>query len=361
MKIKIEKKLIAQALQDTTILTKGNISLPILANVFIESSGKGVVLKSTDLSSGITFFCEAEVIEEGEMCISGVNFSEYINTLENGEILLQSNKEELLVEQKGSRAKFGLVSSSEYPNFLPELKKNIIEVDSRELGLAIKKSVISVSIDDSRPVLTGLLFKKKKEGEMMLVGTDGYRLSISGFKYKGEWNRDVLVPAKPLNMLFKEEGMVKIGYDEKGSQIVIEGESKSILIRVIQGDYPNFVKIIPENENTIIRVAYEDLLRGVLQTAVFARQNANIVRFEVKKKLKLSTQTGYVGSGEAEIEAKITGEEVLTAFNFRYLKEFLASQKGEEIEIFMNGPLSPVKLTIDNDRDFLHIIMPVKI
>ncbi len=132
-------------------------------------------------------------------------------------------------------------------------------------------------------------------------------------------------------------------------------------VRLLQGDYPPFEKIIPTTHTTRIEVGKEAFLQGVQQMAVFARQNANTVTMEVEKSLKLATQASYIGSGSTEAEAKVEGEPMKVAFNYRYLRDYLAAVEDGLVTIILNGPLAPVKLLSAGATHFLHIIMPVKV
>ncbi|MGI5828388.1 MAG: DNA polymerase III subunit beta [Patescibacteria group bacterium] len=363
MEIQVSQPQLLKALHTVTGLARPNMQLPVLSNVLLDVGGGSMILKATDLNSGVSQ--RIDVIGDGstKMLVSAAQFFEYVQTLLPEPLAISNKAGSLVIEQGGSRASLPLAEADEYPDFSPDQTSKGAEMEATPLLESIKKSMVAVAEDDGRPILTGLLFKRDKKGGLLnIVGTDGYRLSVCAVKYKGEWERDLLVPAKSLNSLLKgvETESVEVGFDSKNNQVWLRAGERSIVLRLLEGDFPDFGRIIPVNHATEVVVDRDAFARAVQQSAVFARQNANVVRIGIEKTLCLSAQGGYIGSSSVEVDAKISGEGLSAAFNYRYLREYLAVLGDGDVSIAFNGPLAPVKFVANSDPTFTHIIMPVK-
>jgi len=363
MKIKISKNELIEPLTVATGLCRKASAMPALSSVLFLMKEEGLEIKATDLNSAMSQVIGAELVEgkEGSFGVNGALLLEYLQNLEPGEISLTLKGEWVMIEQGGSKAKIPLVKTDEYPDFEINERNLGVKIKTEDLNQAVKRALISVSSDESRPILEGIYFKKKKE-RVLVVGTDGYRLSVSEIDYQGEWSEDVLISAKSVAELIKgmKDEWIELGVDKKNNQVIVKNSKRRLGFRLIIGDYPNFEKIIPEGGLTKVEIDKDSFSSMVAQVSVFARQNANIIKMDIGKKMKLSTQSGYSGIGEVVGDCAIKGEEVSIAFNYRYLKEWLTLVKEGEVRMVINGSLSPVKF-YSSESDFCHIIMPVKI
>mgnify|MGYP000941013132 CR=1 FL=1 len=364
MKITVPQTDLVKALQAAVTLTKANAQLPVLSNALLSFQKDKATLKATDLSSGISLDLTINGEGEGKILVPVAQFLEYVQTLSSGEVGIVIGKNSLKVSQEGSSATFPQIDASEFPDFSPEKVKRVIRVKSDIFLDALKKAMVAVAIDDSRPTLTGILFRMQpEEKRLQVVGTDGYRLSVCSVSFEGDWEKDMVIPAKQLASLVRGEGgdVVEMGFDGSNNQAWLQSGDRTMVVRLLQGEFPNFSKIIPQTSTTEVAIDREVLLQGVQQTSVFARQNANIVKMDVAKEITLSTQDGISGSSRVVLDAKIEGEPLLVAFNYRYLREYLAAMGKGDVLFSFNGSEAPVKLIPSNEPAFLHIIMPVKL
>lgn len=363
MKIIVEKKRIIDTLTISNGIAKTNNSLPILSNIFWEAENGFLIIKATDLNCGIISKIKTLKNEgEARFCIGCGILLEYLQTLVANEVGFELEDDKLIIKQGGSRATMPVTKADEYPDFKIENKGNGIEFKKEEFEGILKRTNFAVSKDESRPTLEGIYFKKEKE-QLKIVGTDGYRLSVSNLTIDNEIEENLLIPSKYLLYFLKGIGEEKfiLGHDKKNNQVFIETKERMMSVRLISGDYPDFNRIIPHGEESQVLIDKAELENMVLQMSVFARQNANIVKMKLGEKLELSTQSGYVGDGKAVGGCKFSGEEGEIAFNYRYLKELLSNLPEGEIRIVFNGNLAPVKFSCDKIENFVHVIMPVKI
>lgn len=364
MIFKTKQPILLSSLQLASGLAKSNSQTPILSNALFDLKKDKLTIKATDLNFGVEIVVDGEGGGEEEINIAVPvgQLLEYVQTLSSQEIEIEFNEKKIVVKQGLSRANIPAIDAKEFPRFSPEKMEEGIELDMGELNGAIRKSSISIAEDDGRPLLAGLLLRAK-EGKIQIVGTDGYRMGLSEISFSGQWPQDVLIPAKALVGLLKgeEKGKVVMGVDKKNNQLWIKLNNKTIVGRLLQGDFPDFNKIMASTFSTKIKIDREMLLKGVQQVAVFARQNANVINIEIGDRISLSAQATYAGSGNAEIDAQINGEPVSIAFNFRYLKDYLSIIGEGDVEIGINGSFAPVRFLSGSAVGFTHIIMPVKI
>lgn len=343
--------------------------LIILQNIHIEAKGSELIISSTDLEIGIKVVIPANIEEEGKVVIPAKRFTDLISTLKSGKIILQTEGQQLEVIGEKTKSVFQVMSSSEeFPSLYEEVGEKIAEVMTEDLEAAVSPVVLSASFDTARPALSGVLVQKEAEG-FLLVATDGYRLSLkhtrSSLTNEGEQlEKPMIVPARIFKeaLLMKDEGEIEIYISTKGNQILFS-QGKTILVgRLIDAQFPNYRKIIPNSFETSVVFDREEMAQAVKISSVFARESANVIKFSIKEeKIIVSTNAPSVGENTVEVEAKIQGEESEIAFNAKYITDFLANVRGEEIMLQVSGPLSPGVFKIKDDESFLHIIMPIRV
>ena len=345
--------------------TSKNPNHPTLSgSILLQVTKDFLTMRSTDFTSSTQIRVKSKVDkheQDESFVINGSQLFDYVQTLGAGEMELQKKDSKLLVSLGGSRASFSLGSDKDFPKFSLDEKKSGMKVEGEVFVNAIKRASIASSIDESRPVLTGLLLQNKK-GKLSVVGTDGYRLSLVELKIGGGEDFSFILPAKAILAFVRgiEDGELFFGYDHKGGQAWFERGETLITIRVISGDFPDYEKIMPKTESGLLQIGGEDLQNAIRQIAVFARQSANIMVWELDKQLQMYTQESALGQSEVIMEGKFKGEKIKIAFNFRYFLEYLGVAGKEGISISFNGPLAPAKITSETDPGFIHIIMPVK-
>jgi DNA polymerase-3 subunit beta len=361
VEIKVAQGDLLNAIVQVSRVIKIQAQLPILSCVVFEYGDNLLVVSGTDMQAGMRSEVRCKCSGKGKIALVMSQFLEFFQNLSKQECTLDVSEDKVVVKQGQSRAVFALTPIVDYPDVVFEESKKNIEVDGEAFSEALKKAGFAVAQEDSRPVLTGLLMQQVKE-KLRLVGTDGYRLSVVEIDANEELGRDMLVPTKILKSVLKgfDSEKIKLGFDGANSQVWFKGKENFVFIRLLQGDFPDYGKIMPKSFQTKIIVRKEDLLQAVKQLAVFAKMNANIINWSVGKNLELATQAQSGGEGAVSVDVEFEGEEVKLAFNFRYLLDYLQVINGEDIEVQLNGPLAPVLFRSKEDEGFEHVIMPVK-
>jgi len=343
--------------------------LPILSNILLETKAGKFFLSATDLEIGIQTSITANIEEEGRITTPAKNFSELISNLTDEKVTLLLDGQNLKISTPKVKTTFQTVPADEFPKLYEEKGKEVAQVKKEVLERIFGRVVFAASTDASRPNLSGVLITKGKKGNYIAVATDGYRLSLQTdilITEKEESERqELLVPARLLRevITLKEEGNeIKMFVFEKNNQVIFTQGETSIVGRLIEAEYPDYEKIIPDKFEVKAIFQREDLQNAVRICSVFARETANVVKLSLQKgKIIVSANSPAVGENTVEVEAKVEGEENEIAFNARYLTDLLSSVQEEIMSFEMQGPANAGVFRIEGDKTFLHLIMPIRV
>lgn len=349
--------------------------LPVLGNVLLEASMEGLVLSATNLEMGIRMEVGGKVTETGALTIPAKNLGELVTALPVGNIELVTDGEKMRVSGGKSTAVFTGIAATEFP-VIPKLKDDETKgvkkrrfILNRQVVAEIAQQVaFAAATDESRPVLTGV--RMAPEGKKMSVtATDGFRLSrkIIGEEAVNNWEGGIILPAKTILELARlvSEGKkeeVVVEKTEENNQIIFGHDKLQLVSRVLEGNFPDVDKLIPDEYKTEISVDREELLRAVRAVSIFARDNSNIIKLEIRdEKLRVFAAATQSGESETELETEKKGEDGEIAFNFRYVSDFLNSTTNDRVFLGMNGSLAPGVWRWEKDTDLVHLIMPVRV
>lgn len=341
--------------------------LPILSNILIKTEKGHLKLSVTNLELGIVFTIPAKIEKEGETTIPGKLLMEFISNLNADKITFTLEGTNLLIITDKTKASFTTISTADFPPF-PDIPEKRNKLNFNKIKNSISRTVYAASTDEGRPVLTGVR-TILTPGKMTLSATDGYRLSIENINLpENKEDLKIILPATSFAEIIRVASDLKV---EEIEFAIIENKNQAVFIlgnciiysRLIEGEFPNIEKIIPQGGKTRVVIERDSLLQGVKTVSLFARGAANIIKIKIEKEgLRLSANTPQVGEDEDFIEAKVEGEEGEIAFNFRFLLDFLANYPEENLVFEMNGSLNPgVFKPVSAALLFLHIIMPVRI
>ncbi len=335
---------------------------PILGNILLEAKKGKLIISATDLEIGIQAEIPANVEEEGGVMIPAKIFMDFINSLSSGKINFELKENNLKVNAVKTKSTFQTNNKEDFPKLFEEKGEKLFEIKKETLEKDFSKVVFAASLDSGRPALSGILIKGDQKGKSEIIATDGYRLSLK--QLDKEFESSLLIPARIIKELLmgKNEEDVTVFLSKKNNQIIFEQEGILVIGRLIDAEFPNYEKIIPQDFEVRAWFNKNELLEAVKLSSIFARDSANIIKLSItKNSIIVSANTPSVGDNTAEVEAKVEGEENKIAFNARYLLDLLGSIDDEELIFEMTGPLSPGVFKLKNDPTFLHLIMPIRV
>lgn len=363
MLLTILQENLADGLKTVSSFVPSSPQLPLLESLLIRAEKGTLSFTATDLSIGARVKARAKVEEEGALAVKAKNFVSLVNQLPPGKILLKKEENKLIVESEKTRAEFNISEPDDFPKLKEgEEKATLNKEQLREVS---EKVCFAAAGDETRAVLTAVKIEKRN-GEQRTIATDGFRLSVKELKkeFVSE-EEDVLVPARlfpELVRIIQPEEKIGIGKEKEGKTLILTFGDVLINAQLIEGVYPEFEKIIPQNFSTRAVFDRKEFDRSVRTAAIFARESSNIVRLKFEdNRIEISANSPQVGAHKTKFPAKIEGEDLKAAFNHRFLLEYLKSAAGEEIVFESAGPLKPGVFKNPDDPTYLHIIMPVRV
>lgn len=370
MKVQILQENLNKGLAIASRSISSKAQLPILGNVLLKTDNNRLCLSATNLETGVTLWVGAKVEKEGELTLPAKTFTEIIASLPAGKIDLEVNGNSLSLSCEGYQATLNGISASEFPKLPQYSKESLFSLPAEELLEAINQVAFAAATDEGRPVLTGVLVKISGK-KLSLVATDGYRLSLKEIEIPQSVKEEIslLLPAKTLLEVSRllgeekgEKGIVQMGFTKEQNQVVFVFPELELFSRVIEGEFPDYEKIIPESSETKAILDKEAFARAVKLVSIFARDSANIVKLKVAQTgVELSANSPQVGENKNTLEAKVEGKGGEIAFNFRFLQGFLGAVSKEEVSLEISSSLNPGVFRAEGNQNFLHIIMPVRL
>lgn len=367
------------SLSARSLLVKSN--LPILSNVLI-STKKGLVeVVTTNLETATRVVLEAKVETEGRITLPGRAISEFVSQLDSGEVTIETLGEEIAISLGGFSARFATIAPEEFPA-IPQVEGGkAIKISTSDLVSGVDRAAFCAAVDESRPILTGILCEVKKTG-LEMVATDGFRLGFCRIKIENVSENiglKIIIPAKALIEVSKmaleiDQGQdankasgVKLVVADNLNQAVFKVGNVEFTTRLIEGVFPAWEKLIPSTFTTNAKINRSELIRVIKIASIFARDSGNIIKIKLddqgqKSSLIVSSTTAQVGSSQSKVDVSLNGHGGEIAFNFRYLLEALSVISGEDVTFEMNESLNPGRLTgVDGEKTYFHIIMPVRL
>lgn len=370
MKLQVLQENLEKAVGITTRFASTKAQLPILGNILLSTRKSKIYVSSTNLEISACVQVGAKVETEGEISIPAKVIADLVSNLPKETIDLESEKEQLKISTSGFSSKVLGMDATDFPKVPNSVnEKNAITFSKKELTESLNKVTFSTSTDETRPILTGVLFVLD-DGSLSLVATDGFRLSKKTVllkEHKGD-NKTVVIPKGVLSEIGRgvfETDNILFDLEETDKQIIFSLGDTVLTSRLLEGEFPDFEKIIPKGSNVKIILDKEEFLRAVKLASIFARESANVVKIKaLKDSIKVFAESGAAGSQETKVDAKIIkdgSEDFEIAFNFRFLEDFLHSVEGEEVSMEFTNSTAAGVFRDTGDSNYLHLIMPVKI
>jgi len=353
-------------------VTVKNINLPILNNILIKAKESEIELISTNLEIGIVYKLRGKVESPGELTVDSKLITEYVNLLNSNEnVLLKEKDKELIVQCNNYKTKIKTESSKDFPLIPVISQDSFYSCDPEELRKSLNSVIFSVSNNENRVELTGVLFSFK-ENKLNLAATDSYRLAEKKLTIKTvniDQDQSVIVPAKTiqellrvLNNLDQEiEDNLEVKISLSDNQILFSVDSVSLISRLINGHYPDYQQIIPNKNQTEVLVDRSEFIRAVKAAALFSKTGINDVNLKfIKDKMIVSSFSGASGESQIEIDVKNKGEDNEISINYRYLIDGLNNINSNLVLIEILNNTTPCLLKPESGHDYLYIVMPIK-
>lgn len=345
------------------ITNKSPIS--ILSNILLIAKDNTLTIKASDTSVNFITNIPVDVIEEGSTTIFCDKFSNILSSLPSGEIEFEQQDIKVTIKPVSKKVKFQLKSiASEKFAEIPEANDvPFFEMPSKDLKEMIQHTIFSVSEDQNRYFMTGVYFTMKDD-KFVMVSTDARRLSYAEKPLTSNINfESSIVPTKILKCILKnapEEGNIQISIVEK--LIFVRFGSYEFSSKLLDGQFPNYQKVIPESQSNSFAVNKADLDAALKRIEIMIDKKVNRVLFQIGPgTLTLTSPESEIGTADEEIPCRYAGEEITIALNSRYVSEPLKNVNTEYVVFEFTEVMKAITLRPEPADDFFHIIMPMNI
>jgi len=382
MKITCTLENFKKAVYNTERVIGKQIALPILENILLETEKGMLRMSATNLEIGVFIKVGAKIEGEGSLTVPAKLLGNFVGNLpNNGNITLEIKEQLMKVESGSFSAKIKGLSSQDFP-IIPETKGDFLfSISGEVIKEIIPKLLTSVSIDSTRPELSGvnLIFREK---EIHLASTDSFRLTEGIVPIKMEnqdsytlftaKNPSVIIPANTLSEVVRtvDQGVDEVKVIVEESQIFFQIGNVRIVSRLINGKYPEYKQIMPETFASKAFMNKEELIRAVRIASFFTESKAGEVTFVLKpgeQKAEIKAQSAEKGENSASFMLAGDGPNQEIVFNPRYILDGINTISSPEVALLSNSASTPVALRamVAEDKQmkisekYTYIIMPI--
>ncbi len=333
-----------------------------LQGVYITVEKKKIHFYATDLNTYCHTVSDLSADEATDIIIEPKKILEFVQFLQQGDIHITVENNSILIQQEKTKGTFPVIVAEDFP-LPPKLTEEAQEVKPEFLLNNLPFLLFTASSDDARPVLTGINFVASEE-DLTLVATDGFRLSLVKEKRKGTFS-SMIIPAdflKEVLRYVRDAKTVSFTYSEKEHLVLFKVGETEFYSRLIDGEFPPYERVIPEEKKATAVLKREDLLRNTKLISIFAREYSNVIIYDFSKEgLILSPKKEANADNTTTQDITFDGDQIRVAFNYKYVVDFLNHIDAEEIEVELLRSDAPVVFKIPKNNTFMHIIMPVRI
>lgn len=370
MEFTIDRGEFLQGLALTQGVVERRNTLPILANVLLDATTKDLAVAATDLEVHVKRRLAAKVGQPGAATVAARKLHEFVRELKPGDVTVRALDNQFVEIVSGrSRVKLVGLPASDFPAFPHDEEKETctLELRCETVARMIDCTLFAVSTDETRPHLGGVLLAVRA-GTLRLVGTDGHRLALIEEALAAGVSgdvRSVILPRKGLlelqRLLDGAEGTAKLSV--AGSLVRVEQGPVELVMRLIDGEFPNYEQVMPKSSKHRILVDKSELLSALRRVSVVASDRARGVKINVSKgQLIVTASSPDLGEASEEMEIAYAGEDVSVGFNSRYLTDVLSVLPDEcRVEIGLTDEASPGVIRCDEDETYRYVVMPMRL
>ncbi|MGP1595084.1 MAG: DNA polymerase III subunit beta [Treponema sp.] len=365
MKFTFTKEALLKEMAIAQEIISNKNAISILSNVLLIAENNTLTIRATDIKVSFETKIPVDIVEEGTTTVFCDKFTSIIASLPSGEIEAEQKDKKLYIKSISKKAQFSLktISDVDFPALIEPENIEFFEISSKELKDMITQTVFAVSDDETRYFMNGS-FMEKKEDYLLFAATDGRRLAFSKHDFGTAIPdfKGVIVPPKILSIIQKrapDEGLIALGVDEKN--IFVRFGSYKFTSSLIDGQFPNYERVIPEKQDYYFETDRNDLIQALKRVALLVEQKSKRIFLKIASDtLTISSTENELGTANEEITCQYEGEETTIAVNYTYLEEPLKVIGSERIRIEFTDPMRAVTLRPEPAENFFHIVMPMQ-
>jgi DNA polymerase-3 subunit beta len=365
MKFVCDRSVLLKEISIANEIIASKNAISILSNIYIEAQDDSLVIKATDMKVNFETKVPVDVKENGAVTVYGDKFFGILNSIPDGEVEFDQSESKVTIKAAVKKARWQLksIASDKFPEFTAA-GQDFFEIPIKDFKEMVQETVFAVSDDETRYFMNGVFFDKV-EDTFIMVATDGRRLAYIT-KDAGAGVKDftgVIIPPKVLNTVMKragDEGMISLSVTDK--IIFVQFGSYKLSSVLIEGQFPNYKRVIPESQQFSFTVNRLEMLDALKRVSLLVEQKSHRVYLGVASgTVSVYCEENEIGNAREEIPCKYEGEEVSIALNYRYIEEPFKVMDSEEISIHFTEPNKAITIKPVPETDFFHIVMPMQL
>lgn len=361
MRIITDKSTLLEGINIVQKAVPSKTTLPILEGILFQAKNGKLTLVSTDLEMGIETTSSVDVIEQGSTVVSSKIIGEIVRKLPDSDVEIETIDNFVYIKSENSEFKVLSFSTEEFPELPSVSREKGLSLTSSMLKEMIKQTIVAVSNDEIRPILTGVLMEVDGN-QVTMVALDGFRMAVRVASALNDENFKAVIPGKTLveigKILNDTEDPVSIFISR--NQILFHIGETTVVSRLLEGEFINYKQLLPTEYKTKIVLKKENLLDACDRAALFAKDSNNSIKFEIYDDMMNIKSNSDNGDVHEQINISKTGDDIEIAFNPKYLIDALRVINREEIVVEFTTSVSPSIIKPLKDSEFLYLVLPVR-
>jgi DNA polymerase-3 subunit beta len=366
MKFVCEKNAIAREISLAQEIIASKNALSVTSNVLLNANDGALTIKATDIKVSFETTIPVDCSEPGEVTVFCDKLSAILSSIPEGDVSFEQDDAKVVIKPTFKKVRFQVktISSEKYPEFPTVQDAQYFSLSAREFTKMIGQTIFAVSDDETRYFMNGVYMENTEKG-LVFVATDGRRLSYARMAADSGTPgfRGVIIPPKVLTLLLRHvpaEGLIDVAVTEKC--IFFKFGAYKLSSVLIEGQFPNYQKVIPESQRNSMKVSRTDLTEALRRVSVFVEQKSRRTFFELSRgHLVISSEESEIGTAREELECDYEGPEVTIALNYRYIEEPMKVMNTDDVCIEFTEPNRAITLSPMPRSDYFHVVMPMQL
>lgn len=366
MRFTITREKLQEGLAAVTPAVPGKTTLPVLANLLVQTTDKGIRISGTDLDIAVSTEVTADVEGVGAITIPARKLSEIARELPPAPVRISATGDQRITLECG-RSKFKLLGlpKSEFPSFPAVQFDKAVRIPSGDLQRLIQHTAFAASTEESRPILNGVLWELRSD-LMRMVATNGHRLAKMEVSVSGGQRTDLIIPPKALDQirrLFAAEEELEVAQGE--NHLGFRSPFTSVFTRLIEGPYPGYEQVIPKDNDKYAILDRSAFTSALKRMSVVASDQTHRIRLSFNAGMvKFSVSTPDLGEAQDELPIRYEGDQLDIGFNAAYLLEILRQMPTDEVRMTFRAPERASTIEPEGWNDsakYLCLLMPLRL
>ncbi len=362
MKITVNQKNLKKALNLVEKVVSRNTSLPILNNILIKTENGRLKISATNLEIGVNYIIGAKIEEVGQIAVPARIISDFIGNIVDDKVSLTTKNNILNINSEKYKTQILGFDAKDFP-IIPKIKsKPLAVIPIKFLKASLGAVLDSVAVSETRPELAGV-FMDFNNDKIVFAATDSFRLTEKSVDFKNVHKQSFIIPRNTVVELIRISGELEgdLSFNTNDNQISFSNDDFEMVSRVVDGNYPDYKKIIPEKFISRVLVNKDELDKTIRLASLFSTNISDIKINCSESKMNILAKNSDKGEIETRIDAPLKNQPFEVSLNFHYLLDGLKIMDTEKIIMEFTGQGSPLVIRPNDDRkDVVYLIMPLR-